>query len=248
MFSFFNKSQSTPLSFPKEVEINGVSFKISVGFYSKRSSSASFKGKELNFRLSKYLSNSQKIGHFNSLLYSLKKKIEKKNISQVFSFDDVLSKKKFYFGGSLFFLEFHDKNITKLKENTFYINKDLDSSQIEKKLTNILIKKYSSNLIEYIRYLNSISYNYKIGDVSIKVLNSKWGHCTHKNDIFINLRLLNAPKEVLNYVICHELSHVIEKNHSKSFWDLVSLHCPNYKELRKYLKENPPSLFSLNGL
>ena len=58
-----------------------------------------------------------------------------------------------------------------------------------------------------------------------------------------NLKLLNANLEVLNYVIYHEISHIIHKNHSINFWDEVSKFCPNHKILRKELKTNPPGVY-----
>ena len=91
--------------------------------------------------------------------------------------------------------------------------------------------------------LNLETYNYKIMGFHINNVNSKWGHCTHDNKIMLNLKLLNAPKEILNYVIFHEISHIKHKNHSSDFWTEVTRFCPNYKNLRRYLKENPPHLF-----
>ena len=46
------------------------------------------------------------------------------------------------------------------------------------------------------------------------------------------------PEEVLDYVVVHELAHLIEMNHSSRFWEIVSKEMPNYKEIRKWLKEN----------
>ena len=74
-------------------------------------------------------------------------------------------------------------------------------------------------------------------------MRSKWGHCTHDDSIMLNLKLLNAEIEILNYVIYHELSHIKHKNHSSNFWAEVEKFCPNYKLLRKKLKNNPPGLF-----
>ena len=51
-----------------------------------------------------------------------------------------------------------------------------------------------------------------------------------------------APPRVLDYVVIHEICHLTYMDHSKNFWDLVSVYDPDYKEHRKWLKENGDSL------
>ncbi len=76
--------------------------------------------------------------------------------------------------------------------------------------------------------------------VSVKISSAKtlWGCCTPKNEIRYSYRLLYCPKEVLDYVVIHELSHTFQKNHSKAFWNKVQEYCPDWKQKRKYLKDN----------
>ena len=90
---------------------------------------------------------------------------------------------------------------------------------------------------------NRETFNYKIGHVVLKTVNSKWGHCTSKNKIMINLKLLNGNRHILDYVIIHELSHVKHKNHSVEFWKNVEKFCRDHKIKRKELKEDPPKIF-----
>jgi len=66
---------------------------------------------------------------------------------------------------------------------------------------------------------------------------SQWGSCSSKNNISLNTYLCLLPKELIEYVIIHELSHIKHKNHSKEFWNLVQEYQPNYKNLRKELKK-----------
>lgn len=65
---------------------------------------------------------------------------------------------------------------------------------------------------------------------------TRWGSCTSRGDIRLNWRLIKAPTSVIDYVICHELSHLLELNHSPAFWLVVESLCPDYRELRKALK------------
>jgi predicted metal-dependent hydrolase len=72
----------------------------------------------------------------------------------------------------------------------------------------------------------------------IRKMKSRWGVCNRRNNtITINLELLKRKLEYIDYVIIHELSHFVHFNHSKSFWGLVEKYMPNYKKLRKELKE-----------
>ena len=69
-------------------------------------------------------------------------------------------------------------------------------------------------------------------------MKSRWGVCNTKSKIItLNLELIKRDITFLDYVINHELSHLIHPNHSKDFWNLVSINYPNYKEIRKMMKK-----------
>ncbi len=74
--------------------------------------------------------------------------------------------------------------------------------------------------------------------LSIKSLKSKRGSCSHNQKIVLNLKLIHLPLQFLEYVIIHEVCHLKEKNHSHRFWKLVWDFCPEYKEIRKGLKNH----------
>ena len=75
--------------------------------------------------------------------------------------------------------------------------------------------------------------------VSISSARSFWGICTAKNALRFSYRLLYAPKEVIDYVVVHELAHVKHKNHSRQFWQEVEKYTPDWKRHRKWLKDRP---------
>ncbi|MBI9070987.1 MAG: M48 family metallopeptidase [Melioribacteraceae bacterium] len=79
-------------------------------------------------------------------------------------------------------------------------------------------------------------YNFKYNRVTIKNISSKWGSCSSKGNLNFNLKLMKYRKEVVDYIVVHELCHLIEMNHSPKFWKLVSAIIPNYKQLDKELK------------
>lgn len=76
------------------------------------------------------------------------------------------------------------------------------------------------------------------GRVSIKEQKSRWGSCSSKGNLNFNWKLVLAPPEILDYVVVHELCHLKEMNHSPAFWELVEQIVPDYKEKRKWLKDN----------
>jgi len=73
--------------------------------------------------------------------------------------------------------------------------------------------------------------------LSLSNANSRWGSCNSKKEIRLNWRLLQAPPHIINYVVCHELAHLIEMNHSAKFWATVASIFPEYKSAEKELKE-----------
>lgn len=66
---------------------------------------------------------------------------------------------------------------------------------------------------------------------------SRWGSCSFKNSINLNIYMMKLPYEAIEYIVVHELAHIKHKNHSKVFWDLVEKYNPDYKKIEKILKK-----------
>jgi predicted metal-dependent hydrolase len=66
----------------------------------------------------------------------------------------------------------------------------------------------------------------------------RWGSCTLKNNVHFNWRLIKAPMFVIDYVIVHELAHLIEANHTPRFWNIIRAQAPTMEKARAWLKEN----------
>jgi predicted metal-dependent hydrolase len=82
----------------------------------------------------------------------------------------------------------------------------------------------------------SISY----GKVRIKNQKSRWGSCSKDGNLNFNLLLSALPTHIIDYIIVHELIHLIEFNHSVHFWNLVEEEIPTYNDCRNWLKTNGP--------
>ena len=74
------------------------------------------------------------------------------------------------------------------------------------------------------------------GKVTIKKASSRWGSCSHTNNINLNLHLMRLPERLRDYVILHELAHITEKNHGPRFWTLLDKMCPGSKRLDNEMK------------
>lgn len=92
------------------------------------------------------------------------------------------------------------------------------------KLFDSLIKKYTSMM------------NLEINTFTVKKLKSKWGSCdTIKKHLTFNLELMKYPISAIEYIVLHELAHLLQANHSKKFYNIVSLYMPEWKKEKKIL-------------
>ena len=146
--------------------------------------------------------------------------------------DKLAKEKNFYLFGKPYNIIYDDKiNIYK-EEDTIYVK---DEKYLNKWLSNYIYSTFSNHL----KYWQDI-YEEKIPIPNLKIrkMKTRWGVCNTKNhNITLNSELYKYDIECLDYVIVHELSHFIEANHSTNFWLQVSKYCPNYKEIRKKLKD-----------
>jgi predicted metal-dependent hydrolase len=67
---------------------------------------------------------------------------------------------------------------------------------------------------------------------------TRWGSCSSKGSLNFSWRLVLAPLVVIDYVVVHELAHLKQRNHSKAFWAEVEVMMPEYRQHRRWLKEN----------
>ena len=73
-------------------------------------------------------------------------------------------------------------------------------------------------------------------NIQVKQYKSRWGSCSVKGDIGYNWTIIMAPNHVIDYIVVHELSHILEHNHAAAFWLCVEGILPNYRLSRDWLK------------
>ena len=74
--------------------------------------------------------------------------------------------------------------------------------------------------------------------VVVKSYKSRWGSCSNSGDISFNWKIIEAPHRIVDYVVIHELCHMLEHNHSPKYWKHVQRHVPDWQAYRLWLREN----------
>lgn len=80
-------------------------------------------------------------------------------------------------------------------------------------------------------------------DIRIKDQRSRWGSCSSKKNLNFNWRIIMAPEPVCDYVVIHEVCHLLRMDHSREFWKEVEGLCPEYRQYKSWLKEKGGLLY-----
>lgn len=149
---------------------------------------------------------------------------------------------EFYFLGAAYLLQIieYDKIRTRceMRTSSLIVSANHDSSKYE--IRRCLVTWYQKQAKTYfLQRLNfwSEKLNIRFNHFSISSAKTRWGSCNYKNDIRLNWRLMMMTSSIIDYVVIHELCHVIHKNHSKRFWSLVAKAMPDYKQHQEQLKK-----------
>ena len=159
------------------------------------------------------------------------KKALRKMISKVVK-DNTNSSKFFYLGENYDII--NDDNISKISivGNTIYTR---DKAMLDKWCKEEIIRVFDER---YVYIYNHFNENIKSPILKIRSMKTRYGVYNKKNHtITLNSKLIEFDIEKIDYVIVHELSHIIHFDHSKAFWNLVSKYCKDYKRIRKEMRE-----------
>ncbi len=96
-------------------------------------------------------------------------------------------------------------------------------------------------ILERVRYFAPIV-GVTYGRITIRNQKSRWGSCSAQGNLNFNCLLMDAPPEVLDYVVVHELCHRLNMDHSPAFWADAARVLPDYEKRRQWLRENGPAL------
>ena len=121
------------------------------------------------------------------------------------------------------------RQIEKMRRYEEEINKNIGNADSINKV------KAKAILIKRLEYLAS-KYGFSYNRVFIRNQKTRWGSCSSKNNISLNMKLVKLPDELVEYVILHELIHTRIKNHSKAFWAELDKLVGNGKKMSSRLK------------
>jgi predicted metal-dependent hydrolase len=74
--------------------------------------------------------------------------------------------------------------------------------------------------------------------IVIKDQDKRWGSCTRDNELLFNWKVVMAPAPVLDYIVVHEMCHMVHRNHSRDFWQLLGRILPDYEKRKEWLRNN----------
>ena len=165
------------------------------------------------------------------------KRLIKDNTNQIIKMINTqINKKKnnegFFYLGKQYNIVYKDIKKIEFDEDNVYFSKDFD---IDKWYKSEAKKLFLERLdYEYNTYTRNIPYP----KLRIRKMTTRWGVCNIKTHVItLNLELIKRDIKYLDYVIVHELTHLVYGNHSKYFWDLVEENYPGYKKFKNEMKE-----------
>jgi predicted metal-dependent hydrolase len=122
-----------------------------------------------------------------------------------------------------------EKHLERIKQ---YEREYESNSQNAPAIDRAKAKRKLSRRLTYLAYKHGFTYN----RASIRNQRTRWGSCSQKNDISLNMKLVRLPDELMDYVILHELTHTRCKNHSSEFWAELDRLVENGKSMDAQLK------------
>ena len=131
-------------------------------------------------------------------------------------------------------ISFSDGQEFEILGRKFIITNPSDSEKIAKGI----MRKILPDIEARVKRFNDAYFQSSLKRIFLRDNTSRWGSYSTKGSIGLNFRLLFAPVHILDYVIVHELAHSKYRSHGPRFWALVENVMPDYKERRKWLKEN----------
>jgi hypothetical protein len=154
-----------------------------------------------------------------------------------------LTQESHYFLGKRYLLQIapSKRNYVEKKANKLWLYiKDVNDFDLKRR---VLYRFYKKELdLQINKYINEYLtvLGVEMPEYHIRVIKTKWGSCGGKsNRLFFNIELAKKPLECIEYIVVHEMVHLIERNHNKNFILLMNKYLPNWKVQKKILNELP---------
>lgn len=131
-------------------------------------------------------------------------------------------------------------HLQQMAEKKQYRKQALSKEELQELATQAM--KLIPQKVHYYAQIIGVTY----GRIAIRNQRTRWGSCSGKGNLNFNCLLLLMPEEVMDYVVVHELCHRKEMNHSARFWEEVEKILPDYRQRRKWLKDNGGRIMDRN--
>lgn len=231
------------------ITVSGQKFRVFVYHEKRWDCRASIGVKGIHIRLAAYLSAKQKEKEYETLIQWARNYIvENKLYIKTPQYRQYNNNDVFAIGGHEFRIKIEyvdNQNSTAyLKNGTIYLQLAKGMKPIgEMRHKSYLVARIIGNAFtpiveEKIHRLNAKYFKRKIKKITLRNNSTNWGSCSYDGHISVSSRLLFAPAEVMEYILIHELSHLVEHNHSDRFWRLVESIMPDYRKAEKWLEKN----------
>ncbi len=237
----------------KEIEVNNNSYEVLI-YVEKRNNSRASIGKKINIRLPEFIPKEEREEEIKKILDWARKKLRrtcpcKRQTEKEIKNNDIIKVQGFEYTVNVYESE-KNSSSARIYKNKIQVNLSSRLNEAEKKkhIKCLVYRCIASHWQPFVenkaKEFNEKYFGKEINSVRLKNLKSKWGSCSCKKNINLNTALLFAPEEVLDYVLIHELAHLVEPNHSNKFWEQVERAMPDYREKVKWLKRNKRNLLS----
>lgn len=217
----------------EEIEINGNSYKYEMRKYDS--------ARNIKIKINK--EGIIKVSLPNYVSYLAARKIVANNQKWILKkINDLQFQNKYYYLGNnidLIKKEYsNNKNLKyTLKNDKLIVQKNPNYVISDNELFLVWLKEQAEDYIpKRVEKLAKI-HNFEYSKLQLKNLNTRWGSCSIKKILSLNVKLMYFNRKVIDYVIIHELCHLKEMNHSAKFWKLVQSIIPEYEIYRKELSK-----------
>jgi len=228
--------------------VNGVKYRLFTYLESRNNCRVSIGARGINIRLAVWLSKKEQKQQYLQLKAWAIEHISKQGASSENFANRYSDGGEFEIGGQKFAIkkQYHEreKSTGKLTGHNITLNLSSGMHPVdeERHCSYLVSKLMGSYFLPEIRQrlesLNLKHFRKPIGKVTLRNNTSNWGSCSYNGNISISSRLLFAPEKCVDYVLIHELAHLVEHNHSHRFWKLVEDAMPDYKDCEDWLNKN----------
>jgi predicted metal-dependent hydrolase len=173
----------------------------------------------------------------------IKKKLKEQSDRPVTSPKEYVSGETVTYLGKNYRLKVFEGDSPTIKMHRGYLEVTISKEDVDSKtsIRLLLTDWYKSHakrrLIEKTKRFSKVV-GVEPNSVCVKDYKSRWGSCSAQGDVSYNWRIVLAPHSIVDYVVVHELCHMLEHNHSNKYWKHVERHVPNWRECREWLKHN----------